>query len=128
MKASDVGILVLRLAMGLALFFGHGLGKLLDYSERASRFPDPLGLGSEASLALMVIAEVLCALAVAAGIFTRLAAIPPIIGMAVAILLVHAGDPFGEWEKGLLFLAGFLAIALIGPGRLSLDARFRGRH
>ena len=119
---------MLRLTIGLSMFFGHGLGKLLQYPERAGRFPDPLGLGSEASLALMVIAEALCALAVAAGIFTRLAAIPPIIGMAVAILFIHAGDPFGEWEKALLFLGGFLAIALLGPGRLSLDAKFRGRR
>lgn len=127
MKPVDIGTLVLRLAMGLSLFFGHGLGKVLHYSERAGRFPDPLGIGSEASLVLMIIAEVLCALAVAAGMFTRLATIPPIIGMSVAILFVHRGDPFGDWEKALLFLAGFLAIALIGPGRLSLDTKIRGR-
>lgn len=127
MKSADVGLLILRLAIGLGLFFGHGLGKVLNYSERAGRFPDPLGLGGEASLVLMVLAEVLCGLAVAAGIFTRLAAVPPILGMLVAIAFVHRGDPFGDWELALLYLAGYAAIALIGPGRLSLDFRFRGK-
>lgn len=124
MKPVDVGLLVLRLGIGLGLFFGHGLGKLLNYSQRAGRFPDPIGIGSEASFVLMLIAEVLCALAVAGGIFTRLAAIPPIIGMTVAIFAVHLGDPFGDWELASLYLAGYLAVALIGPGRLSLDFKF----
>ena len=59
MKPIDVGSLVLRLALGLGMFFGHGLGKLTGFAERSGRFPDPLGLGSEASLVLMIIAEVL---------------------------------------------------------------------
>jgi putative oxidoreductase len=112
--------------MGLAMFYGHGLGKLMSYQQRAGKFADPLGLGSEATFAFAVLAEVLCALAVAAGFFTRLAAIPPMLVMATAILTVHLGDPFKDWEKALLFLAGYLAIAVLGPGKASLDAKFRG--
>ena len=112
--------------MGLALFWGHGLGKLMSYPERAAKFADPIGIGSEATLAFAVFAEALCALAVASGIFTRLAAIPPMIFMAAAILFVHMGDPFRDWEKALLFFAGYLAIAILGPGKASLDSKFRG--
>lgn len=126
MKSPDIGLLFLRLSVGLGLFWGHGLGKLLHFRQRAGSFPDPLGIGSEATLALAVLAEVLCALAVAGGIFTRLAAIPPILLMAVALLTVHLGDPFQKWELAALYLAGFLTIALIGPGSLSLDKKFRG--
>lgn len=125
-KPNDLGLLVLRLAVGLGMFWGHGLGKLLHFQQRAGRFPDPLGIGGEATLVVAVIAEVLCALAVAAGIFTRLAAIPPALVMLVAMLTIHLGDPFEKWELALVYFAGYVAVALLGPGRLSLDAKFRG--
>ena len=125
MRPRDIGLLLLRLTVGLGLFWGHGLGKLLHFQQRASGFPDPLGIGSEATLAVAVLAEVLCALAVASGIFTRLAAIPPALMMAVAILTVHLGDPFKDWELAALYLAGFLTVALVGPGGISLDTKFR---
>ncbi len=126
MRSRDIGLLVLRLAVGLGLFFGHGLGKLLNFQQRSGNFPDPLGIGSEATLAIAVFAEVLCALAIASGIFTRLATIPPLLMMAVALFIFHLGDPFSDWELAALYFAGLVAIALMGPGRLSLDTRFRG--
>ncbi len=126
MKSRDIGLLTLRLAIGLGLFYGHGLGKLLNFRQRSGGFPDPLGVGSEATMVIAVIAEVLCALAVAAGIFTRLATIPPLLTMTVALLVVHMGDPFGDWELAALYFAGFLAVGLMGPGKLSLDSKFRG--
>ena len=43
--------------------------------------------------------------------------------MAVAVLVVHVNDPFKRQELALLYLAGFAAIALIGPGKYSIDKR-----
>lgn len=127
MNTQDIGKLILRVAPGAALFGAHGLGKLLRFPEMADRFADPLGLGSELSLALMVLAEVVCPILVALGLFTRWAAIPPIIGMTVALFWAHSGLIFGEGEKAFLFLSIFVVILILGPGRYSLDHRLRRR-
>lgn len=125
MTAQDIGLLVLRVGLAGGLFAGHGLSKLLHFSERAGRFPDPLGLGSELSLVLVIFAEVVCTLAVALGIYTRLAAAPVVIAMATALFIFHAGDPFGDRELAFVYLIGFLSVMMTGPGRISLDFKLR---
>src|SRR5688500_18401886 len=87
--SAAAGLLVLRLWLGLSLLMLHGWGKLAGFSEKAAKFPDPLGVGSEASLALAVFAEVACALLAALGLFTRFAAAVLAIMMATAFFLVH---------------------------------------
>jgi len=115
----DLGLLLLRVGVALPLIYGHGWGKLANFSERAASF-DPIGLGTPQSLLLVMFAEVFCALAVALGILTRWAAIPPIVAMSVAAFIRHGGDPFDVKEKALLYLVGFLAILLLGSGKYSL--------
>ena len=41
--------------------------------------------------------------------------------MFVAAFIVHINDPFSRMEKAILFLAVFMALMLIGPGKYSLD-------
>jgi putative oxidoreductase len=41
--------------------------------------------------------------------------------MGVAAFVVHAEDPFGKMEKALLYLFGYLLLAMTGPGKYSLD-------
>lgn len=121
----DLGLLVMRLGFAGALIWAHGLGKLLDFADRAAKFPDPLGIGSPASLALVVFAEVFCALAVALGFMGRLATIPLIINFLVAFFIAHGGDPFAKSEKAFLFLVAFIALLATGPGRFSIDGLIR---
>jgi putative oxidoreductase len=121
----DLGLLVLRVGLAFPLFWLHGWGKLMGFGERADRFADPIGLGPTASLALMVFAEVFCSALVALGLFTRWAAIPPAVGLAVAFFVQHAGDPFGERELAFLFMIGFAAVALLGGGRFAVERAFR---
>ena len=121
----DLGLLVMRLGFAGALIYGHGLSKLLEYSQRSSNFADPLGIGSPASLALVVFAELFCALAVAVGFMGRLATIPLIINFAVAFFIRHGGDPFNKSEKSFLFLVAFIALLATGPGRFSIDGLIR---
>lgn len=123
----DTGLLILRLGMGL-LMMGHGWGKVVDLLQGKEGFPDPLGLGSLPSLALAAFAEFLCALLVVVGLKTRWAAVPLVITMVVAAFVVHASDPFSTKEFPLLFAIGFLALALTGAGRYSIDARLRDRR
>lgn len=117
----DLGLLLLRVATAGFLLFGHGWGKLANFGARAPGFRDPLGVGSEVSLALAVFAEVFCALLVIAGAFTRLALVPMIITMLVAAGVVHAADPWAKKELALLFAVPFITLLLTGPGKFSVD-------
>ena len=103
---------------------GHGWGKLVGFST-TNNFPDPIGIGSLPSQALTVFAEFLCAALLIPGLYTRLAALPLVITMMVAGLIVHADDPFAKKEKALLYAVIFLAVACAGPGRFSVDHVFR---
>lgn len=124
---NSLGLLVLRLGAGSLLLFGHGLPKLMNFSERAARFADPIGVGPGASLALVVFAEVLCSIFVMFGAATRLAAIPPVIFFLIAALIHHAADPWAKKELAVVYLVAFLTLILTGGGSYSLDALFRGR-
>lgn len=117
----DLILLALRLAFGGMMLFGHGLPKLLTFSEKAQTFSDPLGVGSQTSLILAIFAEVFCSAAVIFGVMTRYAAIPLVVTMAVAAGLVHADDPWQKKEAALSFLVPFACLILAGGGRFALD-------
>jgi putative oxidoreductase len=110
------------------MLFGHGLGKLTHYSQRASEFPDPLGVGSTVSLGLVVGAEFFCSIAITLGFLTRAAAVPLLTTMLVAAFVIHAGDPWARQEFALIYGATYLALVFTGAGRYSLDQLlFRSR-
>ena len=119
---NNLGLLILRVGVS-AMMITHGFPKLLKLISGDFSFSDPIGLGSVASLILIVIAEALCPVLIIFGIRTRLAAIPPTLAMAVAAFIVHDNDPFSSKEKALLFFVAFFAIALLGPGRYALEKK-----
>jgi len=123
---ASLGLLILRVSAGSMLLAFHGWGKLLAFGESAAKFPDPLGIGSTASMACTIGAEVACAALIVLGLATRLAALPAAFAMGVAAFMVLAGDPWAEKELALLYMAPFLALVLTGAGRFSLDARLAG--
>lgn len=130
---TSVGLLILRLGVG-GHMVGHGWGKLqMLLGGEAEKFGDPIGLGETPSLVLIVGAEFVCALLVVLGLATRWAAVPVVVGMAVAAFVVHGGDPWmmagtgGSKEPALLFLIPFLALVFTGGGRFSLDHLLRQR-
>lgn len=122
-RSYDYGLLILRLAFGFCMIYGHGFGKLTRlFGSEEIRFADPFGLGPAFSLALAAFAEFLCSLLVMMGLFTRAAVIPLIITMTTAFFTAHLHDEFGQQEKVILFGFAFLALFFTGPGRFSLDA------
>ncbi|MCB9192722.1 MAG: DoxX family protein [Flavobacteriales bacterium] len=121
--ATDLGLLMLRLASGGIMAYSHGWGKLQKMLSGDMSFADPIGVGEEASLILTVFAEFVCGILVALGLFTRAALVPLIITMLVAVFIVHADDPFSKQEFGLLFLIPYITIFLAGPGKFSLDKK-----
>ena len=122
-KNYQLGLLVLRIGMS-GLMLTHGIPKLMRLFEGNMQFANPLGIGSGLSFVLTVIAEVLCPVLIILGLRTRLATIPPIIVMLVAVFIVHWADPMADKEKALLFLTGFLTIALAGGGKYTIKQLF----
>lgn len=121
-KTTALGLLVLRLGMGIPMLT-HGIGKAMNFSHMSEMFVDPFGISNMGALYLVIFAELVCAILVAIGLFTRLAAIPVIITMATAGFIVHAADPWQRKELAFVYLFGFIAILIAGPGKYSLDKK-----
>lgn len=125
----NLASLILRLVGGGFMFYQHGGGKFLKFfSDQKIEFADPFGIGSTATLALVVFAEAVCSILVVLGLMTRYALIPLIFTMIYAGFVVHLQDAFGDKELALMYLAIYFALLLIGPGRYSLDRIIRKRR
>ncbi len=117
----DIVILLARVSIAV-LMLVHGLPKLgMLFSAEPIQFPAVLGMTSELSLALTVFAEVFCSILLLVGFGTRLAAIPLIITMLVAVLYIHAADPFAKQELGIHYLLVYVLLLITGSGRYSID-------
>ncbi|MBT4609302.1 MAG: DoxX family protein [Gemmatimonadetes bacterium] len=101
----DIGLFLLRITCGGTMAIQHGFGKLTSYSERAATWADPIGVGSELSLALAILAEFFC-----------------------SIFVVHSDDPFRDKELAFLYLACFTTLAMTGAGRYSIDGWLNARR
>jgi len=119
----DLALLVLRIGFG-GMMLTHGIPKMQKMLSGDMGFADPIGIGEAPSLVLTVLAEVVCAALLVVGFKTKWVAIPLAFTMVVAGLVVHAADPFGDKEQSLLYLTGYLALALVGGGKYSLDSVF----
>lgn len=125
-SAFSIATLLFRVGVGSLMLVNHGLDKLVNFADKSARFADPFGVGSPTSLALVVFAEFFCAAFIILGLFTRLASIPLIVAMGVALFFRHNGEFFGEGESAGLYLICFLTLLFLGAGKISLD-RFIGK-
>jgi putative oxidoreductase len=85
--------------------------------------PGALGYG-------VLLGEVVGPLMLIAGFHARIGAVLVLVNMVAAIVLVHMGDlgRFGDtggWalELQAMFLVSAFALALLGPGRFSVNER-----
>jgi len=126
---ASFALLVLRLWLGLTMFFVHGLDKLNHFNDIAAHFPDPIGIGAKPGFVLVVIAEVLGALLLALGLLARLGALMLAIDMGVAFFLVHKMAFSGSHpgELAFIYLAGFVTLLVAGPGNFSVDKALFGK-
>ena len=113
-------LLAARVVFGL-LLMSHGIAKLQNFEALSATFPDPLGVGSRMSLVLAVFGEVVCAAGCVAGLLYRLALIPMIFTMCVALFVVHGNDPFAVKELAAIYLSVFVLMYISGPGNYALD-------
>lgn len=127
---SDAIPLLARLTIA-SVFVSAGWGKLQQL-EKVIDFFKTLALPVPALLAPFVaLVELGCGLAVGLGIATRVASVPLIAVMIVAIRAAHWSEV--EGLRSLPEMTQFLYIVLLlglttqGPGRWSLDALLRRR-
>ena len=114
-------LLILRIAIGV-LMLVHGIPKMAALiSEGPIAFPSVLGLNPELSLSLAVFAEVICSLLLIVGFGTRLATLPLMTTMLVAVFYIHSNDPFAKQEMGLHYVLAYVVLFITGPGKFSLD-------
>jgi putative oxidoreductase len=118
--AFNVAILLLRISVSV-LMMSHGYDKLIHFSDKHDKFMNFLGMGSSLSLALVIFAEFFCSIFLILGLFTRLAAIPLIITMGVALWKAHHSDVFGDGQLAALYGVSYVVLLLVGPGRVSVD-------
>jgi len=125
-QAQDIGLLFLRVSGGLFLLWVHGLPKLLDFNAQLQQIEDPFHLGAHLTLCLAIFAEVLCPLLIVAGVLARLACLPILFVLLVALLVVHPQWSVAEGQFGWLLLILFATVFIAGPGRLALNVRLPG--
>jgi putative oxidoreductase len=125
-RSRDLGLLFLRVSGGLFLLWVHGLPKLLDFTGQLQLIEDPFHLGAHLTLILAIFAEVLCPLLIVAGLLARLACVPILFVLLVALLVVHPQWSVAEGQFGWLLLILFTTVLIAGPGRLVIPVRLPG--
>jgi len=116
--------LVGRLAVGL-LFLSTGWGKV-HHIDKVTGFFQTLGIPAPGFNAVLVgYSELICGALLIVGLLTRLATIPLIISMIVAILTAKLKNIHGLFDligaDEFTYLCVLIMVAVIGPGLLSLD-------
>lgn len=119
--AFSAAVFILRITVG-AIMLHHGYNKLIHFADMQPKFMNFLGLGSTVSLSMVIFAEFFCSAFLILGLFTRLATIPLIIAMGVALWKVHHFEVFGDGEVPALYLGAYITLLLVGPGKASLDS------
>ena len=120
-KGFSLLLLCLRLFFGLMLMM-HGLEKLYNYTSLCFVFPDPIGIGTEVSLILVIFAEFCCSIAFIFGALYRVAMIPILIVMAMAFFHIHEASII-QGELAFIYLAVLIMMYITGPGQYAIDAK-----
>ena len=126
----DLGRLILRLGLAAVLLY-HGIPKLMDVDATVVAFQG-MGLPEPAFIVAMVLlAEVSGGVLILLGVGVDIAGLLVIIDMLGAIYFVHWANGFDftkvGWEHPFTVLAMALALALAGPGRLTVgQTRYKG--
>ncbi len=119
----DLGLFFLRIAGSLLLLYVHGLPKIVHFSEELTRIEDPFGFGPYFSLIPAIVAEVICPILILFGVATRVACVPIVAVLLVAMLVVHPGWSIAEGQFGWLLLIIFTTLAITGPGAWRVRSR-----
>jgi putative oxidoreductase len=122
--ARPAALLLGRLAVGL-LFMSTGWGKVHSI-PKVTMFFQTLGIPAPGFNAVLVsYSELLCGTALVIGLLSRLATIPLTVSMIVALLTAKLADIHGIFDlvgqDEFTYLVVLVMIAVLGPGKLSID-------
>jgi putative oxidoreductase len=130
MNAKDLGLLILRVGIGL-IFIYHGYPKLMGGQEKWLWLGNQmiyLGIAFAPTVwgFMAAIAECIGGGMLVLGLGTRLAAFLMACVMVVACMMHwNIGDPFSLLAHPLSLLVVFVSLFVSGAGRFSLDALLR---
>lgn len=124
----SAGKLILRLALGVLILL-HGIAKLIGGVGGLTGAVTAAGLPGFVVYGVYI-GEVVAPILVLLGWYSRIGAAVIAINMLFAIALVHRAEVFalggsGGWAIELqgMFLFTAIAVALIGPGRYSINSK-----
>ncbi|MDT5256186.1 MAG: putative oxidoreductase [Mycobacterium sp.] len=134
MSVYDVGLLLLRLVLGLTLA-AHGFNKFFGGGRipGTARWFESIGMKpGKFHAAVAATTEVSAGLGLAAGLLTPIPAAGFVSLMLVAAWTVHRPNGFfivkEGWEYNLVLAVSAVAVATLGAGRLSLDWLIFGKN
>ena len=130
----DLGLLVIRVGVGLSMLIFHGFGKISGGPETWERVGGAMGNIGITFLPVMwgffaAFAESACSLLLVLGILTRPAAALLAFTMVIAVvthLNMPAGEPNAGWKgasHALEFFAVYAGLFLAGPGMFALSRK-----
>jgi putative oxidoreductase len=127
-QLGDVGLLLLRLFVGLTFAANHGLDKLRDPGKVIGMlthmgFPAPTLMGW-----LSILGEFGGGLLLTLGLATRAGAFLVGFTMCVAGFVALRGQPFNARELAFAYLSVAVMFLLVGGGRYSVDAMIEPRR
>ena len=124
-RTAPYAAFILRISLGV-LFLAHfGLKFFVFTPAGTAQFFQSLGLPGALAYLTMV-AELLGAIALILGVYTRFVAVALIPILLGAIVTVHWSAGFfftnanGGWEFPAFWIIGLLALALVGDGAFAL--------
>ncbi|MDR0393706.1 MAG: DoxX family protein [Tannerella sp.] len=113
-------ILFLRMLFGL-LMITQGITKLCHCEQQAILFSSPLNWDSRLSLIMIIPVEIGCSIFLILGLFTRIAAIPLLLSVMVAVFVTHSADIFAKKELAVIYAGIYILFMFTGGGELSFD-------
>jgi len=124
---SNLSRLFLRLFTGI-MFLQLCIRQMLNFDKIVPTFEGFMGLSPEASMTVLVIVEMVCAVFIMLGFLTRLSVLFPLGLMLVAENLLSSSqtattDQLFNFAPGypVMFIGIFVFMLLSGPGKISLD-------
>ena len=134
MTVYDVGLLILRLVLGLTLA-AHGFNKFFGGGRipGTARWFESIGMKpGKFHATVAATTEVSAGLGLAAGLLTPIPAAGFVSLMLVAAWTVHRANGFfivkEGWEYNLVLAASAVVVATLGAGTLSLDWLIFGKN
>ena len=124
---SNLSRLFLRLFTGI-MFLQLCIRQMLNFDTILPSFDGFLGMSPVASMTVLVIIELLCAVCIMLGFLTRYAVLAPLAFMVAAehfLMSSPAGASYSLFNFGpgypVMFIGIFVYFLLAGPGKISLD-------